>query len=617
LKEFDKHSYDVDTTASAVILLNTCDITFETNSSPYVTVLYKIHRKIHLLRRDAFDHANVAINYYSYGNYQPITDLEAQTVNVDVDGRLSITKVDKKSIYEEDVVDRFKVLKFAFPAVQEGSIIEYQYTLRLGLSRVLPSWRAQEDLPILDGRLKIQIPTTITMVPYIENLPDNLLKKEDGFFYAGTETKYTLKNMPAMKKEAFSGDMEDFLARIKFVVTGVSMPGYYPKYFSETWFDVADKFLSNDHFPHGIIAPSEPIKFAKKLLVDIPDPLERMKRIYYFVTSSMKWNKQYSRYPNVLPIAAYNSHSANSAAINVLLHEMLLASNIKADLLFVSTKDNGKAQTIYPDIWQFNHLMVVAEADSQKYFLDAVNPMRPFGMVGTNDIGGPALRVGNGRSAWERPEPRSTSKKVVITSVQLDSVAVLSGKVNIGVTDYDAVAMRDYMENKTVKELLAKELSKPEELDWIDPRIENLDSIEKSLKIDFSFNSGLQEQKAPAKIVYLKPFPFNFGSEDPFKEKERSYPVNFGHPFEVSYKTSLFLSPGYKVSELPKSIKLTLPDEGATYSFLIHHDGNLVQISSTFKINRIEFATTEYKDLKELYDRMSEILNSTIVIEKE
>src|SRR4030095_15026053 len=108
---------------------------------------------------NGYDLANVEILLYSEGNNEEkLENLKAHTYNLE-NGKIVETKVDvKKSVYKSGIDKNHVAQKFVFPAIKEGSIIEYEYTVSSDFVFNLQPWKFQGDHPVLWSEYEVSIP---------------------------------------------------------------------------------------------------------------------------------------------------------------------------------------------------------------------------------------------------------------------------------------------------------------------------------------------------------------------------------------------------------------------------------------------------------------------------
>ena len=118
--------------------MKTCDfekdanaeVLFDKGSVYYGADLYsitnEIHRRIKIFNDNGKTAADIHIPYYGGNHLEYVTGIQAQTINL-VDGKVEITKLDKKLIYTK-IIDKWRnEITFTMPNVKPGCIIEYKY----------------------------------------------------------------------------------------------------------------------------------------------------------------------------------------------------------------------------------------------------------------------------------------------------------------------------------------------------------------------------------------------------------------------------------------------------------------------------------------------------------
>jgi hypothetical protein len=116
--------------------------------------------------------------------------------------------------------------------------------------------------------------------------------------------------------------------------------------------------------------------------------------------------------------------------------------------------------------------------------------------------------------------------------------------------------------------------------------------------------------------LLFNPFLVGKIESNPFKSKERLYPVDYGVPFEETVVLTLEYPQDLKISDLPAPIALSLPNNTGRYLLNIQNLGQKISMSSTFAIGKPVFTSQEYHYLKELYARLIASQNADLVFEK-
>ena len=119
------------------------------------------------------------------------------------------------------------------------------------------------------------------------------------------------------------------------------------------------------------------------------------------------------------------------------------AANINANLLVLSTRDNGMPTKLFPIIYDYNYVIVKATIEDKEYYLDATDKFSPFGQVPVRTLNGEARVIGFKEDGeWTVLKPFQKSTKSTRLSLKLDKNDEFSGTLNIMRTGYSAANKR-------------------------------------------------------------------------------------------------------------------------------------------------------------------------------
>jgi Domain of Unknown Function with PDB structure (DUF3857) len=118
LTDLSMNIYSNDTLAEAVVLLDNGCLKVPEYSK---TCILKVLHRVKLLKKSAFeDYGNHTI---TIRNYEKLISIRAHTINPDG------LRTNVSEFYDEKLNEFVNIKKFAFPKLQEGSIIEYEYVI--------------------------------------------------------------------------------------------------------------------------------------------------------------------------------------------------------------------------------------------------------------------------------------------------------------------------------------------------------------------------------------------------------------------------------------------------------------------------------------------------------
>ena len=107
IEDLKINSYSIDTGAAAVVLFDIGKAEFVGNMKGDLSVKFTRHKRVHILRKSAYDEANIEVMLYhaSIGNGEEVLDkAEGTTYNIE-DGNVAATKLERrKGIFKEAII---------------------------------------------------------------------------------------------------------------------------------------------------------------------------------------------------------------------------------------------------------------------------------------------------------------------------------------------------------------------------------------------------------------------------------------------------------------------------------------------------------------------------------
>ena len=291
------------------------------------------------------------------------------------------------------------------------------------------------------------------------------------------------------------------------------------------------------------------------------------------------------------------------------------AAKIESYITLVSTRNNGKPTKLFPVLNDFNYIVIKVIIDEVDYFLDATDKYLPFGTVPFKCLNGAARVFDFKKGSYWQPIPTNNKNNFSISSSILmnenGNIEVTSNVVNSGYFandirhKYNLNGKEAYIENLEVK-LVDFEIE--------DYSINYNSNLEKPIKESFTLLSD--DDFSTQNKVSLKPYLISRVSSNPFKLKERLYPVDFGYKKSITQRINIEIPKGFSVIKLPKEIRLKLPNNGGSYIYKVQQKEKKINIYSKYIIHKKIFSSEEYFGLKDFFKKIIEVENSEIILEK-
>ena len=618
LEELKMDRYEQDTIAGAVVLYEHAN--YYTSEAHEYQSKTDYYYRIKIFDPSEFDLATVELYLYKK---RKILAIKAITYNLSKTGFMEKTFLKKSEIFENQENKEYKSVKFTLPNIKEGSVIEYSYSI-LSPYFNIPDWYFQSDIPKIKSEYDAAILGNYQY--YIRIIGIHKLDKEEASIKkkciliegigdgACAIYTYGLYNVPAFKEEENMLNKKNYLSRLSFdIKTSTTFRGTKTKH-SETWGN-ADKGLKKHFFNNQTSKKGYFKKRIPEAILAEPNQLERTKKVFHFIRNHFTWNDKFWTNKEAKVKKAFTEKSGDVGEINLSLYNSLLAAEIEAQLVVLSTRENGLPTKLYPIIFDFNYVIVKVIINDIEYFLDATDQYLAFGEIPYRCLNGDGrvLDFKKG-SYWQTILPKLNSSKKIASTLVLEENGNLSGTMIISKSGYFAAKERaelatttqeSYLENLEAEypNLIIQEFESQNLEELSKPIVENLKI---TLESELEVNSSLR----------INPFFFDRIGENPFKLNERNYPVDFGYPRNYNYAISLKLPENYTVESLPENLIVRLPNKGGRATLMTKEVGHTISIYLRITLRRKTYTKEEYFYLKEFFNRIIKAEKSFISLVK-
>ncbi|HEV9037471.1 MAG TPA: DUF3857 domain-containing protein [Puia sp.] len=623
--------------AGAVVVADFGTSEFQGNNRGGFDILFRHSRRIRILKRNAFDAATVTIPLYVEGSdMEKIENMKAVTYNLE-DGKVVETKLDDKSVFTDKLDKHHIQKKFTFPALKEGSILEYTYTQASPFITELQPWAFQSEYPCLWSEYQVDMPAffryvtlSYGFVPFTINTTDERTEKFNLVSPGGADRdqrttiedqvvthRWVMKGVPALKAEPFTTSLYNYLARIEFQLAAVQFTqfNYYKNYMND-WSKLSEELLAAEDFGADLDNSNGWLEEdCKTVTQGANTSLEKAERIFAFVRD--KFNCTSGSGLNLSgPIkTVFRNRNGNVADVNLLLTAMLRHEKIKADPVILSTRSHGFTNEVYPLLDRFNYVITRVRIDSSEYYLDASEPWLGFGRLPERCYNGYARVLNKEQPSFVSLDADGMDeKKMTLVILNKDEKGGLSGRLQTTPGFNEACSIRE-----NIKESGEKEFTKKIETSYTGDESASNFEIDSLKRPDDPLQVAYDLRITPdpgSDIFYFNPMMGEAYKENPFKAAERKYPVEMPFAMDETYTMNMEVPDGYVVDELPKSAKVLFNDDEGFFEYLIVKGTDGIQFRSRIKLNKANFKPEDYETLREFFGYIVKKQSEQIVFKK-
>ncbi len=643
----EMQSYDKDSSAVALILYDYGNNTIEYRQDTGWKLIFTRHQRIKILKKEGVNWADFQVHLYKSGTEaEELNNLKAITYNL-VDNKIEKSELNKKDVLAEDVNKHNDLKSFTLPDVQVGSVIEVKYSIDCKtFFRNMRTWYFQHSIPILYSEYEVVVPEYFYFRKFglgfenfslqdetVTNAMINLTTKTrvqtgsgmagvvrtehnyDRINFKNTNYHWVAEDLPAFEEEAYVSSVDNYIQQIQFELQSAKFPNSKLYTYSESWESINTNLTEDDDFGGIIFGNTNFLKEkAEELIAGAADDKERILRILNYVHNNFKFNGSFSIYSKGLR-KVQKDLNGNVADINFYLGALLQAVDFDVKPVVLSTRANGTY--LFPTVTGFNYVVLQCKIGENKILLDGANKYCGINEVPFFCLNGNGLIVGGSKPEWVDFYEIGNSEIRYVSQMAINPGGELEGTLSILRNGYSANTFRNKVGAfVSTDEYLEDFAEKKTDWEIDDHVVENIDVLDQAVseKIRLKLNNKCI---VAGDRIYLSPILINPEINNPFKLKERKYPVDFGYKFKDNNISILTIPEGYVIEELPEEIKISLPDQKVVFLFGITRIGdNTVQVVSSVNFNQPIFLAEDYENLKVIYNRIIEKHKQQIILKK-
>jgi Transglutaminase-like superfamily len=628
-KALQMKKYDKDTSAHAVVLQEYGSSSMALTSDNELRITFEYHAKIKFFDNKEFDsQGTVIVPIYENGNsYEDVREIKGITFYTDDNGLVQAAELDPKKVFRVQENKHWSTLKFAMPALRSGCVIEINYKVVSPYIYNFHSWNFQTNIPKVNSEYEVHIPGFWSYNASLKGglkLTKNKATVETKCFSFGiahadcSDIIYGISDVPAFIAEDYMTSEKNFKSAINFELEEETDfdNGNKIKY-SKDWKAIDYLLKGNNSFGSQLKRKDLMKERIMPLIVNKTDELEKASAIYTYIKNTIKWNERYDFSSDDGIRKALDNHTGNSGDINLALVTALNSAGIPTEAVLLSTRANGTLNNLYPNLNDFDYVVAKVNIGDKSYFLDATDPLLPFGML-------PLRCLNDHGRAFSLDKPSywvdMTTQQREKTNFTYDLTLQDNGKLKGTMTRY-SIGYSSYLKRKEIKkfnsvneyvENLDEKLPK---LKILKSNIVNLDSLDmplgESYEVEIDAYDNLNNNR-----LRFNPFMLDWTTTNPFKLVERDYPVDWGMPSDERFVLTLHLSPQYIIENPFQNLAFTMPNNGGKFLTYFESNNNTFTFSYATQFNKSIYGVEEYPFLKELYNKIVLSEKNDIVLKK-
>lgn len=626
--------YSIDSSAAAVVLSDIGESMIVGNSKSSFSVQTRRHRVVHVLQKNGYREADVKITLHNRGDVEEKLEyLKVVTYNLE-GGKVAEARLEKNNIFREKVDKNRSVVKFTFPAVKEGSILEYDYQVVSDFVDNIDPWFFQEiHAPVLWSEYVFSVPQFYTYnflgrgyravdineksnhtQPFTVRLNNPTGPAETVKFNSGvTDYRWVMKNVPEMKEEQYTSSILNHLSHLEFQLASQSEPlPYYD--FRSSWGQLAKRLLESEYFGSGLKSGNGWLSDDfKTVSAGSLSAREKAYKVFAFLRDNFTTTGNAGIYTDQSLKATFKARKGTVSEINLLLVAMLRYAGVDADPVILSTRGHGFAHESSPMTSAFNYVVARFYDGNNIYYLDATEPRLGFGRLPYYCFNGHARIVNDEATPIHLSADSVKEGEITQIIITNNEKGGWTGATRKQPGYNESFSIRNRIAEKG-KEAYFSEIAKGfADITLANTRIDSLTRYEEPLVISYD----MQFPDHTDELLYINPLFSEAYKKNPFAAARRDYPVEMPYTTDETVLVSIEVPKGYVIDELPKQSLVKFDEEGKSFfEYRLSVSENIISLRSRIRLNRALFMPDEYEILREFFNFVVKKQGEQIVFKK-
>lgn len=365
------------------------------------------------------------------------------------DGRVIPLPKDAKFVRKTSRSRKTFVTAVAFPSVEVGAILDYQYELWFDSFFYLDPWYFSEDLPVRYSEVVFKAPLTLQSRGWGRSPQGVKIESETHKQTNGYIVKAWARDVPSLPDDPYGPPYTDLAAQMLLLPTAISN-AYVREPLLESWQTACE--LLSDSYEQVRRRDSGVDRKAFEVAGPAHTPRERAEALYRFVRDEIDAGP----YIGVVVDSdaslgkILSRHEASRAERALLLQAMLKAVKIDSRLVWAGDRNRGTIDPQLPNPHWFDTVLVMVELDGQRFFLDPNDSSLGFGQLRPGYEGTTALIYDKKKPEQitlpEAPFDQNVRRAEV--DLALDEKGRLTGTGTLRLTGHHAWEKTDWQEDE-------------------------------------------------------------------------------------------------------------------------------------------------------------------------
>jgi uncharacterized protein DUF3857 len=376
----------------------------------------------------------------AHSDFTRLASFEGRTVLPD--GRIVPVPPDAKFVSKTSLSRRTLLTAVAFPAVEVGAILDYQYELVFKSPFLLDPWYFSETIPVRDSEIVFKSASGWRMTPWSRSPFGVKIQREEQKTSSGDVLRAWAESLPPVPDDPYGPPYADLATQILLLPASRTLGAYQSQPLLATWASaswlLAITYQDVRHRDFGVAQQARRIAASGT-------QRQKAEALYRFIRDEVETETEPGVFvdPDAALREILSRRRATPAEKALLLQAMLKAVQIDSTLVWAADRNRRTPDLGLPNPSWFNTMLVTLELDGTRIFLDPTDRALGFGQLQAGHEATPALVPGIGgvRGIVLPEAPFQDNGRRAEIDLTLDDKGRLTGTGTLRLTGHHAREM--------------------------------------------------------------------------------------------------------------------------------------------------------------------------------
>jgi hypothetical protein len=344
----------------------------------------RIQVRLKILTEEGKSNGEVSI---AHSDFERLKGFKARTVLPD--GRILPVSSDAKFVRKTSRSRKTFTTALAFPAVQVGAILDYQYELWFDSIFYLEPWYFAEEVPVRYSEIVFKTAPEVAAAAWSRGPATVKIQRQTDKNLSGYVTRAWAENIPSVPDDVYGPPYKDLAAQMLLLPTAIK--GRNAETLLESWPKTCELVGRYSYDP--VRSRDGGVARQAREIAGSGSPREKAAALYRFVRDQIETEPFLGVLisPDASLGKRLSERKAGRAEKALLLRAMLDAVKVDSRLVWAADRDRGAIDVTLPNPAWFDTAFVLVELDGKKVYLDPSDRALGFGRLRAGYEGTPAL----------------------------------------------------------------------------------------------------------------------------------------------------------------------------------------------------------------------------------